>query len=699
MKKLRIFAVVLGLAVYAVAFYAVSLPSVRNDAGRPLLRFELLGQLLLLPDKWLTPNWFGSPAEFSVMDRLPVLLGATVILAWATVLGWLLLRLCRADRGWEKAEVAVFAMAVGLNALSTWMLFLGLCGVMGRLWVFGVPVALTLAATFWVWRRTKNAFHPGIPGRSEIPRHSEQSEESGNQRKILRRAQDDGLHSSLELSPHWLWPCVPFVVVIFLAAMLPPLDFDVREYHLQAPKEFFQEGQIAFLPHNVYANMALGTEMLSLLAMVLTGDWQLGALVGKTVIAAFTPLCALALFLAGRRLFSTAAGVVAVLVFVSTPWVVSIASGGFVEGASACYLFLAVYALLRNGEDGKSNVLLAGYLAGGAVATKYPAVLFVLLPLAVWVVFRNRSAKTLGVFLLAAVVGCCLWFGKNAVQAGNPTYPLLYEVFGGKTWNLEKEQQWNRVHRPHDFSASTLGRDLCRVVLTSEWLSPLIVPLAFLAFLGRGTRRSIRWLLLAYAGFVVAVWWMFTHRIDRFWIPVLPVLALLAGVGACWNSTRWWRGLLSLLLVLGLGANFLIASAGQGNAWFVRLSRLREDPAWIDPWHQYFNTQMKEGEALLTVGDAAVFDLNPRVYYNTCFDDCLFEQWVRDKSPTEIQAALKSRQIAYVYVHWGEIERYRATYGFTEFVQPEVFEQLVAERLLEPLPVIEGHSGRGYRVR
>ena len=183
------------------------------------------------------------------------------------------------------------------------------------------------------------------------------------------------------LSPHWLWLAVPFVLAILLAGMLPPLDFDVREYHLQAPKEFFQQGRITFLPHNVYANMALGTEMLSLLAMIVSGDWWLGALAGKTVIAAFTPLTALALLAAGRRLFSPTAGIVAALVYLSVPWVVSIASGGLVEGASACYLFLAVYALLLHDKLGTPSFALAGYLAGAAVATKYPAALFVLLPL------------------------------------------------------------------------------------------------------------------------------------------------------------------------------------------------------------------------------------------------------------------------------------------------------------------------------
>ena len=62
-------------------------------------------------------------------------------------------------------------------------------------------------------------------------------------------------------------------------------------------------------------------------------------------------------------------------------------------------------------------------------------------------------------------------------------------------------------------------------------------------------------------------------------------------------------------------------------------------------------------------------------------------------------AGLAARQVSYVYVDWGEIARYRRTYGFTNFVEPQVFDRLVAEGILEPLPAIEGHEGRGYRVK
>ena len=147
--------------------------------------------------------------------------------------------------------------------------------------------------------------------------------------------------------------------------------------------------------------MALGTEMLSLLAMVIAGDWWWGALAGKTVIAA-SPRCArLALFAAGRRFFRPAAGVVAALVYISIPWVSHLPRGVGRRGLGVLFVPGGVCAAaVPAGQAGNHGcvhapfgyVILAGYLAGAAVATKYPAVLFVLLPLAVWGFFGRLGA-------------------------------------------------------------------------------------------------------------------------------------------------------------------------------------------------------------------------------------------------------------------------------------------------------------------
>ena len=136
----------------------------------------------------------------------------------------------------------------------------------------------------------------------------------------------------------------PFVVVIALGGTLTPVDFDVREYHLQVPKEFYQNGRIGFLRHNVYGNMPLGSEMLCLAAMALTGDWWFGALVGKTVMALAALLTAAGLFAAGQRLVSTTAGVVAALTYISIPWIVRVSTLGLIEGMSAFYLWGTIFS-------------------------------------------------------------------------------------------------------------------------------------------------------------------------------------------------------------------------------------------------------------------------------------------------------------------------------------------------------------------
>ena len=72
---------------------------------------------------------------------------------------------------------------------------------------------------------------------------------------------------------------------MLLGSMLPAIDFDVLEYHLQGPKEYYQAGRISFLPHNVYTNMPFGVEMLHLLGMEVLGDWWWGGLVGQFLVA------------------------------------------------------------------------------------------------------------------------------------------------------------------------------------------------------------------------------------------------------------------------------------------------------------------------------------------------------------------------------------------------------------------------------
>lgn len=736
-------AVVVGLAAYLVAFFCWPLPAEGPAAPAGWRRYHL-AVLLLVPEA-LAEDWFGQPPEFALADRLPVLGMAGFVFAWATVLGRLLLKCLKADR-LSPAERFVFAAAVGLNALSTWTLLCGLAGILERWWVIVLPATTTFGVGAWAFWPKATGAETGPARRLALPWRQSASEprRSALLRKCTQPAQSS--QCSELLSSRWLGLVALFVAVILLGGMLPPIEFDVREYHLQAPKEFFQQGRIGFVPHNLYANMALGTEMLSLLAMVLAGDWWTGALVGKTLVALYAPLGGLALWAIGRQWFCNTAGVVAALLYLSTGWIVQVSTLGMVEGASALYLLLASYAVLRSiepvrapapgaepsgraeahrsscasqvpgaavwsrGTDQQGGgcgwLLLGGYCAGAAVAAKYPAALFVVFPLTVGlaVVHLRRSGigawKPLAIFLSLCALGCGLWFVKNAVLAGNPTYPLMYSLFGGKTWTPEKNALWNRVHQPHDFSPRTLFKDLVGVYLGSAWLGPLVMPLATMAFLVRRHRRAAT-PLAAYFAFVILAWWLTALRVDRYWMPALPLVALLGGLGATWETARWWRRTLMVLLAVSSAYNFILATAGFGgyNRFFVSYARLRDDPARVQPWHRYLNRHARDGRVLL-VGDAQAFDLEMPVLYNTWLDDSIFERVIKGRTPRQIHQALLAQGITHVVVHWGEIERYRRTgYGRWDFAEPAVFDGLVRAGVLEPLPEIPGEPAQAYRVR
>jgi MFS family permease len=131
---------------------------------------------------------------------------------------------------------------------------------------------------------------------------------------------------------------VPFVVYLLLGSLSPPTDFDVREYHLQGPKEWFQQGQISYLRHNVYTSFPFLSEMLPLTAMVLVGDWWEGALAGQAVLACFQLLTACVVFAICTRWLSTSVAWLATLIYLTTPWTLRISLIAYAEGALTFYL-------------------------------------------------------------------------------------------------------------------------------------------------------------------------------------------------------------------------------------------------------------------------------------------------------------------------------------------------------------------------
>jgi hypothetical protein len=697
----------LWLVGYLAVYWMWPLPAGMQNSEQTLRRAHQWLSVFLADEMFA--RWFDSATLEGLSSRVQILFWASGIFAAAVAAGWMVIRQLRLAERFTCAESIVFSAAVGLNLVSLFTLFCGLEGLLAREVFLSAAAVVVAAAAILAWRDRA----------ASCCQVSDSSSTTAKAAGPFRR-----------LSKWWIVAAIPFAIAIIAGAMLPPSDFDVREYHLQAPKEFYQTGHISFLPHNVYANMPLGAEMLSLAGMVAVGDWWTGALVGKTLIAAFALLGALALFAAGRRFANPATGLIAAVLYLSSPWIALVSSQGLIDGAMAFYLFTALYAVLvwRNFGHGSSTpskaqearttdsrlLLLAGFLSGAAVSTKYPAALFCAVPLLAFVgycAWRDTSVpntgvrfrKTLGpvlLFSIACFAACGAWLIKNAVLTGNPVYPLLYELFDGATRTPESNLQWLRAHRPPNYWPLDFVQRAAGFVIGSEWLNPVVFPLAAVAIWFR--RDKLVRGLLAYAVLYFAAWWLFTHRLDRFWVPVLPLVTFLAALGATWTEATWWRRVAGAVLAIGLLFDFGVIAGGQvsDNRYLADLNLLRNDPLRVEPWHRYVNGHADEISRLLLVGDSEPFDLDVPVIYNTVFDRNIIERLARGKEPAEVAAELAALGISHVYVSWREIERYRSpgNYGITNFLQPAVFDKLVRAGVLKEVPPLPDDSGQLFRV-
>lgn len=744
------------LLAYTLSFISRPLPdlTVDGDADFKIYRFTVIDLVSRMPPAQYVEGWTGGKLSGAAIgERLRILVGVMAITGLAWGMGRLTILSVGGCGLFNRLEVHLFASAIGWQAMSLLTLLVGLVGgisALGLLAGYGTfLIAIGLLAARRKLRMGGGVKSGAVACETRAPGASEAHSET-MLLLIVRRMCVVGVAG--------------FSGWLLLGAMMPPLDFDVLEYHLQVPKEWYQAGRIGFVEHNVYGNMPLGAEILSIPAMVFSPDeptWWWGAVIGKTVMGLFAIATAMLLFCAGRRLISTTAGTIAALLYLSTPWVLKTAFLGWNENAFAFYFFASFYLVLftlRDIQDLASRKALvqlglAGFLAGGAVSTKYPALLFVVMPLLIAVIsapwWRHRvgwpgvgsgdtesrpqlsgaqssgaqspGAKPSGArtstvpaiawkacfgFLLLALISCGPWFAKNAVLAGNPTYPLLSDTFGSRT--AEQNEQWRNAHRMTDKNGFTPARwwsDMDSVFIGSQWLSLPLIPLALFAWtLPR--YRGFVFFSFATLLFVIACWWLLTHRIERFLVPTYPVFALLGGVAVAGQVENKWRGLLAFVLGIGVMINLIFAFSPQGilsgdQRFLASYELLQQPDSPLDVVHREIDRQVKPGQKVLLVGDAIPFDLRVNAIYNTCFDQCQLERLTKDRDAREQLASLQAEQVSVVFVHWQELERYRSpgSYGYSEYVTPAVIGQMVKDRVLIPIEIeMPTAAGQLFRV-
>jgi len=646
-------------------------------------------------------------AAESVVALAVVLLEGSValaVLASAALAGGWVVRIL----GLSKQSLAdrwILGAGLGIGLLSLIVLALGSAGMLTR------PAAILLVVVLAVVgiarlvldlrQRSVNVSDAGQPARSASEGTSGRYAD-GIDAGVLREPPE-----SAGSAFRWLWLLVaPFLAIALLAACLPPgvlwreegFGYDVLEYHLAVPKFFYDSGAITFLPNNVYSNFPLNNEMLSLLMMVIRGGAIEAVYMAQTANVGLACLFVAAAWLAGRS-FSPRASMVAALLAATTPWVVYLAGIAYVEAGLLAMGMCSLAALLRAGGDVPRSapwVLAAGLLAGLACGYKYTAVVLVVVPLALPVVFVRAAwsvrLKRLALFGVAALVPFAPWLVRNLINTHNPVFPLAYSVFGARdgTWDAELEARWLRAHGSAEAerSETSLARRVFGRTLGDERMGVLLFVLAAWGVWAARDRRTA--VLAAMLALQFVIWLTATHLFARFAVVLLLPLILLAARAVERPASRVATRLLCGLLVMGAGWNLyrlgalyyhhtrlLVQPAYDQTAWFV-------EGLWPGTQHVGAINALDERVRVLLVGEARTFYIRRPCEYAVAFNHHPLAMAARQNPDgSALVAWLRDRGITHLLAHWVEIDRLQASYGLEPEIDRELFERLKEAGLRE----------------
>ncbi len=495
--------------------------------------------------------------------------------------------------------------------------------------------------------------------------------------------------------------------------------YDILEYHLQLPREFYNAGQVATLDHNVYSHYPLGVEMLYLLSMSLRGGGYEGTYLAKLMHGATALLAVGALWTSLRRNDSRAGmtgGKAAAIMLATSPFVVYLSWIAMVELAQIFYLTLALLWLREwASEPGWKSAACIGLACGAACATKYLAVGFVAIPvlsmLAGGCLRRPSRLLHLAAAIALTTVLFSPWLIRNFAATGNPVFPLATRTLGRGHWDQQSEARWVAGHSatpqppvptPPDWKPPAptprlqlLWKNFLNPASLSWFSTAGICAAIFGAGVAvAGAARRSAW-ALAVAGVAiiqVGVWIAFTRGMPpRFLVPILVPTSLLTGVLVSWllghaqrrvhRALAWLIPLfVALTGLLTAGALYPRAAAGVDFRGLELSAVATEAQPWRLAW------ELPDESRVLLVGSATPLYYPPDTLYATAFDlHPLADMYGRGLSGRQMLTELRARGITHLWVDHVEIRRLRYTYGLPEaFAGPKPFsDETFARKMAE----------------
>jgi hypothetical protein len=462
-------------------------------------------------------------------------LGSCVLFYWlAAALGDRLLRLIRAPlsqlTSWERGVVSA---AIGTGALQIVPLALAAAGRLHPLEVRIAMGALAVALAGDLWRVARATFR----GIAALPR--------------ARRSPQEIV---------WALLFATMMGLLLIRAVTFAELGDDDGIHLATPRRWLAAGTLSYLPSYSLTNATLGFDMVYLIALACFNHVAAKALHFGAGIFTF-----LALMLCARRLSRPLAGFLVIsLLLIATPVLdVPVVFANAMIDLGACWLTVTsalLWLAWRDKPDRRLLVCMA-LCAGFAASYKLTSIQVAMAWIPILAFESRRRGESwrsvlgsLVLFGVLAVAPVLPWFARNAINTGNPLYPMFTQWIPSRDWPPELAVIFARYVKYYAWgvaAGSKLGEPQRKLLVT---ITLLLVALGGTAVAITVRRRRELSLLVVFATLFVLISVQLTGLTFRYWMPALLCLALVpAALYADTPASRrfgLWPA--SLLLVIAL---------------------------------------------------------------------------------------------------------------------------------------------------
>ena len=468
-------------------------------------------------------------------------------------------------------------------------------------------------------------------------------------------------------------------------AIGPTVHWDSAVYHLTLPRIYLEAGGFVPVELNVYSLWPHGPQLLYAFGLLFGGpplakllQFAAGLLV---VVALYQTLAR-----DGRPGWRCGAWV-AIGVYLVHPVLLFELQAAYVDLVMALFYFSAFLFFTRAAATPAAAepqaagpwLLMAGLAGGGVAVCKPTGVLFLpaLLPV-LWpfLLARWRAGQGGTTLLLCATrLGSPLllfwlpWVWRSYRLTGNPVYPFLWGTFGGPDWNAELAAQLVTWQRGIGMGRGVLDYLLLpwRVLTAGDSdyahfdgrLSWLILPFLLLA-LWRACRQSPPSLLrpaLLVAGLYFGLWALSSQQM-RFLIPMLPLLALAAGLAVADLAGRLtprlgrWAGAASVLALVLPWAVYAetpsILTKALRHAAIYRHPRFVADPWGAAPSFRRVLLELPPDAKILMLNSNQGFYCPRPFLADSFFEASQITAWLAGVSAAELPARLAERGVTHI---------------------------------------------------